>query len=453
MAEGVEVEAGDIGTRTLRRVTGRILPFVLLLYVVSFIDRVNVGFAAITMNRDLGMSAETFGIGAAVFFVGYAGFEIPSNLVLEKVGARLWIARVMLTWGVVSGGTALVGGPIGFLVARFLLGLAEAGFFPGIILYLSLWFPAARRASIGSVFMLAPPLAGIVGSPLSAWLLGLRDVAGLHGWQWLFLVEALPALLLGIACLFVLTDEPRLATWLAPEERDWLVETMAAERRGVDGTGGHASVWRALQDKRVLLLGAVYFGTSVGLYAVGIWGPLLMHGHGIGLAGTAWLNVLVNAVTVVGMLAWARSSDRRGERLVHVAIPCVLAGMGLLLAGVGTSPELLVVGLTMANVGVNAAKPPLWTLPPSFLTGPAAAAGIALINSLGTLGGAAGPFVIGLAQARTGSAGAGLAAAASILFVSAFLLLPLSRVIRGPVAAGGEVPMHRTILSREIRRS
>lgn len=392
------------------------------------------------MNRDLGIGAEMFGIGAAVFFVAYAGFEVPSNLILERVGARLWIARVMVTWGLVSSSTAFVTGPVGFLAARFLLGLAEAGFFPGIILYLSLWFPAARRASVGSVFMLAAPLAGVVGSPLSAWLLGLRGVGGLRGWQWLFLVEALPALLLGVACLFVLTDEPRLARWLAPDERDWLVRTMAAERLGADRAGGHASIRRALRDRRVLLLGAVYLGTSVGLYAVGIWGPLLIHGRGTSLAATGWLSALVNLAAVVGMVAWARSSDRRGERMAHVAIPCVLAGLGFLLAGIGASLPLLVAGLVMASVGVNAAKPPFWTLPPAFLAGPAAAAGIALINSLSTLGGAVGPFVIGLARARTGSAEAGLVVAAAILFLSASLVLPLARALRVPTAAATQAP-------------
>ena len=218
------MENEELETRTLRRITRRILPFIMLLYVVSFLDRVNIGFAAITMNYDIGISTKMFGAGAAVFFIGYAGFEVPSNLIMEKVGARLWITRVMLTWGVVSGATAFVHGPTSFLVARFLLGLAEAGFFPGIILYLSLWFPATRRASIGSIFMLAPPVASIVGSPISAFLLGLRGAGSLQGWQWLFLVEALPAVLLGIACLFVLTDEPSLASWLPHDERAWLVE-------------------------------------------------------------------------------------------------------------------------------------------------------------------------------------------------------------------------------------
>lgn len=429
MAQQDAAEQQALEARTLRKVTLRILPFVMLLYLVSFLDRVNVGFAAITMNRDLGISAGMFGLGAAVFFIGYAGFEVPSNLVLHRVGARRWIARVMLTWGVVSGGTAFIRGPEGFLLARLLLGLAEAGFFPGIILYLSLWFPASRRARVGSWFMLAPPLASMLGAPLSIGLLKLGGVAGLQGWQWLFLVEALPAVVLGVACLFVLTDEPHCANWLAPDERAWLAATMAAERRDVAGSG-EKSVLRTLGDARVLLLGLIYLGTSVGLYAVGIWGPLLLVGSGASLDATGWITAGINAAAALGMLAWALSSDRKGERLLHVAVPCVVAAVGLFLAGIGVSLLMLVLGLALANIGANAAKPPLWTLPPAFLTGMSAAAGIALINSLGTLGGAVGPLLIGLAKTRFGAPGDGLMASAAILLLSAGALIPFARLHR-----------------------
>lgn len=434
MAQRDAAEQLALEARTLRKVTRRILPFVMLLYLVSFLDRVNVGFAAINMNRDLGISPGMFGLGAAVFFIGYAGCEVPSNLVLHRVGARRWIARVMLTWGVVSGATAFIRGPDGFLVARLLLGLAEAGFFPGIILYLSLWFPAGRRARVGSWFMLAPPLASMFGAPLSIWLLKLGGIAGLRGWQWLFLIEALPAVVLGIACLFVLTDEPQRANWLAPDERAWLTATMAAERRAVAGAG-EQSVLRTLRDPRVLLLGLIYLGTSVGLYVVGIWGPLLLVGSGASLDATGWITAGINAAAALGMLAWAFSSDRKGERILHIALACAVAALGLFLAGVTASLLMLVVGLALANVGANAAKPPLWTLPPAFLTGASAAAGIALINSLGTLGGAVGPLLIGLAKTQFGAPGDGLMASAAVLLLSAGAVIPFARLQR-PRAAG-----------------
>ncbi len=429
MAQRNAAEQQALEARTLRKVTLRILPFLMLLYLVSFLDRVNVGFAAITMNKDLGISAGMFSLGAAVFFIGYAGFEIPSNLALHRVGARRWIARIMFTWGVVSGATAFIRGPDGFLIARLLLGLAEAGFFPGIILYLSLWFPASKRARVGSWFMLAPPLASMFGAPLSIWMLKLGGFAGLRGWQWLFLVEALPAILLGIACLLVLTDTPERATWLTEEERTWLAATMAAERREVAGAG-EKSILSTLRDARVLLLGLIYLGTSVGLYVVGIWGPLLLVGGGASRNATGWITAGTNAVAALGMLAWAFSSDMKGERLVHIALACAAAAAGLFLAGISVSLLTLVLGLALANIGANAAKPPLWTLPPVFLTGASAAAGIALVNSLGTLGGAVGPLLIGVAKTQFGAPGDGLVASAAVLLLSAGAVIPFARLQR-----------------------
>ncbi|MCQ8240042.1 MFS transporter [Rhizosaccharibacter radicis] len=425
-------------------VSRRIVPFVTLLYFVSFLDRVNVGFAAVTMNRALGLSGELFGLGAGIFFLGYAGFEVPSNLILDRVGPRLWIARVMITWGVVSGLTAFVEGPRSFILARFMLGLAEAGFFPGIVLYLSRWFPRARLGTVGAVFMVAAPLASTVGSPVSAALMQLHGVFGLQGWQWLFLMEALPSLLLGVACLWFLTDEPSQAAWLPAAERDWLVGVLARERAERADGGNHVGVAAALRDRRVLLLGAIYLGTSVGLYVVGIWTPLLLSGAGVGLWNIGWLGALINVVAVIGMVWWARRSDRRRERFFHVALACLVAAAGLLLAGLamrtqaaGAGPQpflvpLLVLSLALANLGVNAAKPPLWTLPPSFLDGAGAAAGIALINSLGTLGGAVGPLLIGLFRhgAETGSGG--FLTASGILLASALLVWPLRRWLKGP---------------------
>ncbi|MBE7209431.1 MAG: MFS transporter [Gluconacetobacter diazotrophicus] len=420
----------------MRKVTRRIVPFVMLLYLVSFLDRVNVGFAALGMNRDLGIDARVFGLGAGIFFVGYAVCEVPSNLLLNRVGARVWIARVMLSWGVVSGAMAFVVGAKSFLVLRLLLGLAEAGFFPGVLLYLSRWFPRARIARATGVFMVAAPLAGIVGSPLSVLILRLHGVLGLAGWQWVFLLEAAPAVVLGVSCLFVLTDGPERARWLEPAERDWLSRRLAGER-----PPEHGSIWRAMGDGRVLILAATYLGTSVGLYVVGIWGPVLLRAAGASLNEVAVLNALPNLLAAALMVPWARRSDRTGERLWHVALPCLLAGAGLLLVAAVPGLPGLVAGLVLAAVGVNAAKPPLWSLPPQFLSGAGAAAGIALINSLGTLGGAVGPLILGFARAHDPSPNAGFGPVAAILFVSAALVPVLAwRLRRAPEPTSPVLP-------------
>ena len=263
----------ELETRVLRKITWRIVPFVMLLYFIAFIDRVNIGFAALTMNKDLGFSPAVFGFGAGIFFLGYFLFEVPSNLVLEKVGARIWIARVMITWGIVSGAFAFITGDTSFYIARFLLGAAEAGFFPGIILYLSYWFPARRRAGVVSLFMAAAPISVVLGSPISSALLEMNGVLGLKGWQWMFLLEAAPAVLLGFVVLAYMTDRPEKANWLKDDERDWLVKTMDAEHSAKAATASH-SIWRGLADIRVLALSLIYFGTSAGLYTLGEILPL-----------------------------------------------------------------------------------------------------------------------------------------------------------------------------------
>ena len=264
--------ASEIETRTLRKITLRIVPFIMLLYFVAFIDRVNIGFAALTMNKDLGFSPAVFGFGAGIFFWGYFLFEVPSNIILHKIGARIWIARVMITWGLVSAAMAFVQGSTSFYVLRFLLGAAEAGFFPGIILYLSYWFPARQRAAVTALFMAAAPLSTVLGSPVSGALLEMDGLLGLKGWQWLFLTEAMPAVLLGFVVLVYMTDRPEQARWLGGDERNWLVSTMSAESASKAATANH-SIWRGLADPRVLALSLVYFGTSAGLYTLGVWAP------------------------------------------------------------------------------------------------------------------------------------------------------------------------------------
>ncbi|MCK1474615.1 MFS transporter [Bradyrhizobium sp. 197] len=424
--------ASEIQTRVLRKITWRIVPFIMLLYFVAFIDRVNIGFASLTMNKDIGLSPTVYGFGAGIFFWGYFLFEVPSNIILHKVGARIWIARVMITWGIVSAAMAFVQGPTSFYVLRFLLGVAEAGFFPGIILYLSYWFPARQRAAVTALFMAAAPLSTVLGSPVSGALLEMDGMLGFKGWQWLFVLEAFPAVLLGFVVLAFLTDRPEKAKWLADDERRWLVETMNVESTRKAATSKH-SIWRGLADPRVLALALIYFGTSAGLYTLGVWAPQIIKQFGLSTLQVGFLNALPASAAVVAMVLWARHSDRTGERTWHVVLACLLAAAGLAFAGLATGVVTVLVALTLVNIGISSAKPPLWSMPTLFLSGPAAAAGIATINSIGNLGGFVGPAMIGWIKEQTGSFVGGLYFVAGLLVLSAVLTLLLSRVKTAPV--------------------
>jgi MFS transporter, ACS family, tartrate transporter len=418
--------ASEIETRVLRKIALRIVPFIMLLYFVAFIDRVNIGFAALTMNKDLSLSPAVFGFGAGIFFWGYFLFEVPSNIILHKIGARIWIARVMISWGLVSAAMAFVQGPTSFYALRFLLGAAEAGFFPGIILYLSYWFPARQRAAVTALFMAAAPLSTVLGSPVSGALLELDGLLGFKGWQWLFLLEALPALLLGFVVLVYMTDRPELAKWLDGEERNWLVNTMNAENASKAPTASH-SIWRGLADPRVLALSLVYFGTSAGLYTLGVWAPQIIRQFGLSSLQVGFLNAVPPTIAVVAMIMWARHSDRTGERTWHVVLACLLAAAGLALAGPAAGVAAVLAALTLVNIGISASKPPLWSMPTTFLSGSAAAAGIATINSIGNLGGFVGPAMIGWIKDRTGSFAGGLYFVGLLLLLSAVLTLLLGR--------------------------
>jgi MFS transporter, ACS family, tartrate transporter len=418
--------ASEIQTRVLRKITWRIVPFIMLLYFVAFIDRVNIGFASLTMNKDIGLSPTVYGFGAGIFFWGYFLFEVPSNIILHKVGARIWIARVMITWGIVSAAMAFVQGPTSFYVLRFLLGVAEAGFFPGIILYLSYWFPARQRAAVTALFMAAAPLSTVLGSPVSGALLEMDGMLGFKGWQWLFVLEAFPAVLLGFVVLAFLTDRPEKAKWLADDERRWLVETMNVESTSKAATSKH-SIWRGLADPRVLALALIYFGTSAGLYTLGVWAPQIIKQFGLSTLQVGFLNALPASAAVVAMVLWARHSDRTGERTWHVVLACLLAAAGLAFAGLATGVVTVLIALALVNIGISSAKPPLWSMPTLFLSGPAAAAGIATINSIGNLGGFVGPAMIGWIKDQTGSFVGGLYCVAGLLVLSAVLTLLLSR--------------------------
>ncbi|WP_179402332.1 MFS transporter [Burkholderia guangdongensis] len=418
----------DLERRVSRKLMWRIIPFVMLLYFVSFLDRVNVGFAAMSMNKAIGLSPTAFGFGGGLFFIGYFLFEVPSNLILHRVGARIWIARVMITWGIVSAASAFVTGPTSFYALRFLLGVAEAGFFPGIILYLSLWFPAKQRAVAAAWFMAAAPISTAIGSPVSGAIMQLPPIFGLADWQTLYVLEALPAVLLGFAVLKYLIDTPSKASWLNADERDWLLAKLKAEADTRHANAGHtAGALHALRDARVLALALIYFGTSAGLYTLGLWAPLMIRQFGFSAWQTGLLNGVPSVAAIVAMIVWARHSDRTGERTWHVVIPCVLACVGFAFAGQTNTALLTVLALVVVNVGISAAKAPLWAMPSTFLSGTGAAAGIAMINSIGNLGGFVGPFAIGWLKNRTGGYAAGLYVVAATLALSAIVTLLLSR--------------------------
>ena len=424
----------DIEKRTLRKITWRIVPFIMILYLIAYIDRVNIGFAAITMKEDLGFTASILGFGAGIFFLGYFLFEVPSNIILHKVGARIWIARVMVTWGIIAGGMAFVESSTSFYVMRFLLGVAEAGFFPGIILYLSYWFPARNRAGVIALFMAAAPIATAIGSPISAALLETHGIMGLAGWQWMFLIEAIPAVILGVVVFFYMTDRPEKAAWLKPDEREWLVKTMQAEDANKGGQQQH-SILRGLANPRVLALALIYFGTSAGLYTLGIWAPQIIKELGVSSMTVGLLNAIPPIISVVAMILWSRHSDKTNERTWHVALACLTAAVGLAIAASTGSMFGLIAALTIVNVGISCSKPPLWSMPTMFLSGAAAATGIATINSIGNLGGFAGPAMIGWVKDQTGSFAGGLYFVAGLLILSTVLTLVLSFTQKNKVSS------------------
>jgi ACS family tartrate transporter-like MFS transporter len=409
--------------RAIRRITWRLIPFLMLLYLVAFLDRINIGFAALTMNKDIGLTSQMFGLGAGIFFLGYFVFEVPSTVILHHVGARFWIGRVMITWGLVSVAMTFTRGPISFYILRFLLGLAEAGFFPGIILYLSYWFPANHRSAVTAMFMAAAPIAGFIGSPVSGALMQLDGLLGLRGWQWLFLLEGIPALVLGVVTFRFLTDRPADATWLTVDERDWLSSTIQREQTNLKDSRSH-SAWRALADWKVLALSLAYFGTSAGLYTIGFWAPLIVKGLGFSVFHVGLLVAIPNLIAVVGMVLWSRNSDRTGERYWHSALACLIGAIGMAVAArAGSSAFLAIAGLSLTAFGVSAAKPPLWCLPTTFFAGTAAAASIGLINSLGTMGGFVGPYMIGSSSGTSGNFTRGLYLVGGTLIVSAVTIV------------------------------
>jgi MFS transporter, ACS family, tartrate transporter len=419
--------AEELSTVTLRKVSYRLIPFLFLLYIIAWLDRVNVGFAGLQMNADLGFSSTVFGFGSGIFFLGYCLFEIPSNIILERVGARLWIARIMVTWGLISAGMMLVRTPALFYLLRFLLGVAEAGFFPGVIYYLSLWYPTAQRARAIAAFMTAVPVTGLIGGPLSGALLELDGIYGLAGWQWLFLLEGLPAVVLGASVIFYLNDRPETTQWLTPAERSWLVETLAAERKTL-----RPNIRVALTDTTVWKLGIIFLLVAAGFYGYSFWAPLVIKS----LTGLSNFKVglvlgAISAITILGMLLNSYHSDRTGERAIHIAIPLLVMGVGLVGCALLRQPVLAIIALLLVPLGHCASYGPFWSMPTQFLTGPAAAAGIALVTMIANVGGFAGPAVIGVLKSRTGT------------HTDAFLLLGALAVIAAILALRTALPKSR----------
>jgi MFS transporter, ACS family, tartrate transporter len=419
----------DTGDLAIGRVSRRLIPFLFLLYILNFLDRVNVGFAALEMNRDLGFGPAVYGLGAGIFFIGYCLFEVPSNLVLYRTGARLWIARIMVTWGLAASAMMLVRTPASFYTLRFLLGVAEAGFFPGIIFYLTYWYPARERARAYAWFLAAIPVSGVIGGPISGALLGLHGVLGLQGWQWLFLLEGIPSIVVGVAVLFLLPDRPRDARWLPVAEREWLETRLAAERAAAGVSHGE-SLRRTLRNPLVWWLGLSYFLLVVALYGFALWLPQLVKASGtFSNFEVGVITAIPYAVAAVGMVLMGRHSDQAGERYLHLVLPAVAGALGFVALTRTGSTAPLVAALSLTAFGVLGWLGPFWALPTAFLREQAAAGGIALINSMGAVGGFVGPYLIGVIKQRTGSFTPGLLLLAGSLLAAVVIVLTIRATV------------------------
>ena len=430
----------EIERRTIKRVALRIVPFLMVCFLINFIDRINVGMAALTMNHDIGLKPTDLAFGVSLFFAAYVVFGIPSNLALERVGARRWLALIMVCWGLVSMQTAFVAGTGSFYVNRFLLGVAEAGFLPGCILFMSYWFPSAYRAKMISIFAVALPLSGFVGSPISGLILEMHGFLGLTGWQWLFLLEAFPAVLLGVVALFYLSDGAPQARWLQPEERDWLLARLdaerraAAERRAGSSSKPEMSALRSLLQPQVFLLSFVYSGSAGASAALYIWQPQILKEFGLSNFQTGLVTAIPFGLGCIGMVLWGRRSDRAGERVWHTAIPLLTLSAGLAISVISHSLLPTVIGLCFAIVGTYSIKGPFYALCTEYLPATAAAGGIAMINGIGNIAGGAAPYVLGWFKEHTGSFPMGLLALSCLGLVTGVVTVLTIRGEKVPAA-------------------
>lgn len=426
----------------LRKIYIRLLPFAILSYFLAYIDRINVSFAALTMRGDLKMTAAEYGFALGTFYWGYFLFEVPSNVALEKLGARIWIARIMITWGILAGLTAAVTGGTSFGIVRFLLGVAEAGFFPGIVLYFTYWFPTYHHARIVSSFLIGLPIAVAGGAPISTALLGLDGLLGLRGWQILYLAEGIPTVLIGLLTLFVLTDRPEQAKFLTAEEKAWLSATLISERKAKESVRTF-TFWQGMFDPKVMLLALNYFGIVVASLGILFFVPQIIKSLGVTSNMTVgWLTMIPYISGAVGLVAWGRLSDRMRERRWNLLAACAVSAVGLVIAGLTIGSWWAMVGLSIATFGFYGSKGPFWSMPPMFLTGTAAAASIAWINSIGNLGGFFGPWYVGIVRDWTGSYAGGLYGLAFLCVISAvvcalYLHIPDPNAARRDAGAAG----------------
>ncbi len=412
----------ELEKSTIRAISIRLIPFLILAYFLAYLDRVNLGFAALTMNAELKFSPLVFSWGAGIFFIGYFLFEVPSNIALEKFGASRWIARIMVSWGIISALMAMVSGPWSFYSLRFLLGVAEAGFFPGIILYLTYWYPAQYRARFLAAFAIAVPVSTVIGAPVSGLLLGLDGALGLKGWQWLFVIEGIPSIVLGVITWFYLTDRPSQANWLSQEQKAWLSSRLDGELAAKQAVHRY-TLWQALGSAKVLTLSAVYFGFVGALYGMQFWLPQIVKAFGFSNAQTGFVTAVPYLFGAVAMVFWARHSDASRERVWHVALPLLLTAVALGISGYSDNPTIMMIALIAAAIGTFCTFAVFWTLPTAWLSGTAAAGGIALINSIGNLAGFGGPYLIGWVKDATGSTATGLLVLAVLPLVAACLVL------------------------------
>jgi MFS transporter, ACS family, tartrate transporter len=428
MSESLEQE-------TIRKVAWRLLPFLFLMFIWCLIDRINLSFAALTMNTDLGFTSTMYSLGASIFFLGYCTFEVPSNLLLERFGARLWLSRIMITWGLVSSSMAFISGFYGFCTLRVLLGLAEAGFFPGVVVYLTYWFPKAYRARVIAAFLLSVPLTGVFGAPLATSLMQIEGW-GLRSWQWLFLLEGIPSVLIGIVSLWYLTDKPSKAHWLRPEQREWLEGAIANERHELEATHGTFSAWGAMIEPRVLALCVVYIGAGTISYGVAYFLPQITKGIGLSVFATGFVAAIPAAAGAVGMLAAGWACDRSSEKRLLCGGAFLIAAVGVALVGWVGSTWWVLLPASMMAFFMEASRPTFWALPSMFLSRSGAAAGIALINSVGNLGGVIGPVAVGWLKDTTHSFAGGLYFIAVVTAIAAIVVMAAGpRHVVAPQAA------------------
>jgi MFS transporter, ACS family, tartrate transporter len=434
--ENAQTLPDAVQARIVRKVALRLIPFLAVAYLLNYLDRTNIAFANLTMSEDLGLSETGYGLASGLFFVGYVFLEVPSNLALHRFGARRWIARIMVTWGIVAIGIAFVNSPATLYTGRILLGVAEAGFFPGVMLYMTWWFPRAVRVRLIGLFMIALPASSALGAPLSGAIIEyLHGFLGLAGWRVMFLIEGVPTVALGIAAWFYLTDRPRQAQWLSSDEREWLDTTMAAEQTAT-AEGGHTSVRRSLRDARVWILGFVYFGLGYGLFALSFFLPTIVAGFAesfhtdFSIFESALIVAIPFTVGAIALVIWAQHSDRTGERVWHVALPTLLAAITVPVALYMRSPAGAMAIISLTAIGIYAAFPVFWYLPSTFLTGTAAASGIAVVNTMGAVAGFAAPYITGWLLDLTGTSKAGLWVVGVVMSASAIVLLTFRRRFR-----------------------